>query len=335
MNSKSIPVVGISCGDPNGVGIEVILKSLKNSKLLGSFTPIIYCNYDIMEYQNKFFEINIKLNKLEFNHHPIPGQINVVSVSKNNFITDFGKSKPEAGQISLDSLEFLTKAIKLNKVDVMVTAPINKKNIQNKNFEFPGHTDYLSKTFNNESLMFMISENLKIALLTDHIPIEKVCLKIDKKLIKNKINLLFKSLRADFLVAKPKIAVLSINPHVGDDGVIGNDDQNVLIPALNEIRSNFPYISGPYSADSFFGSKMYKNFDAVLASYHDQGLIPFKTLTFGNGVNFSAGLSVVRTSPDHGTAYEIAGKNIADYSSFKSAIYSALRIFNNRKHSNK
>ena len=205
MNSKSIPVVGISCGDPNGVGIEVILKSLKNSKLLGSFTPIIYCNYDIMEYQNKFFEINIKLNKLEFNHHPIPGQINVVSVSKNNFITNFGKSKPEAGQISLDALEFLTKAIKLNKVDVMVTAPINKKNIQNKNFEFPGHTDYLSKTFNNESLMFMISENLKIALLTDHIPIEKVCLKIDKKLIKNKINLLFKSLRADFLVAKISI----------------------------------------------------------------------------------------------------------------------------------
>ena len=332
MNSKSIPVVGISCGDPNGVGIEVILKSLKNSKLLGSFTPIIYCNYDVVEYQNKFFEINIKLNKLEFNHHPIPGQINVVSVSKNNFITDFGKSKPEAGQISLDALEFLTKAIKLNKVDVMVTTPINKKNIQNKNFEFPGHTDYLSKTFNNESLMFMISENLKIALLTDHIPIEKVCLKIDKKLIKNKINLLFKSLRADFLVAKPKIAVLSINPHVGDDGVIGNDDQNVLIPALNEIRSDFPDISGPYSADSFFGSKMYKNFDAVLAAYHDQGLIPFKTLTFGNGVNFTAGLSVVRTSPDHGTAYEIAGKNIADYSSFKSAIYSALRIFNNRKH---
>ena len=331
MNAKLLPTVGISCGDPNGIGIEVILKSLKDPTCLDLFLPVIYCNYKLIDYQNKFYGLDLKLQKLESDSEFIPNKINVVNVHDNNFTIDFGKLTSKGGQISFQSLELLTRAVKQKRVDFMVTAPINKKNIQNKEFHFPGHTDYLSKKFDGNTLMFMISEKLKLALLTDHIPINKVSAKINSVLIKKKVSILNNSLKKDFLISNPNIAVLSINPHVGDEGVIGNEDQKVLVPAVKDIANQGTYVSGPYSADSFFGSGLYKKFDAVIAAYHDQGLVPFKTLTFGQGVNFTAGLDVIRTSPDHGTAYEIAGMNIADPSSFKNAIYSGFKIFNNRK----
>ena len=213
----------------------------------------------------------------------------------------------------------------------MVTAPINKQNIQNEKFYFPGHTDYLSEQFRGESLMFMVSDELKIGLLTDHIPLKEIVSKINLNTIQNKIKLIEKSLRIDFGVIKPKIAVLSINPHVGDGGVIGSEDDILLRPALLEASKSGSIISGPFPSDSFFGSGAYKKYDAVLAMYHDQGLVPFKTLSFGEGVNYTAGLNIVRTSPDHGTGYDIAGKNKADPASFKKALFLGIEIFKMRK----
>ena len=216
-------------------------------------------------------------------------------------------------------------------IDGLVTGPINKNNIQNDDFNFKGHTDFLDSCFNGQALMFMVSSEIKIALLTEHIPIDKVVGEITTELIKSRIKLVEKSLKNDFNINKPKIAVLSINPHVGDGGVIGKHDDVILSPTIQEVSKSGIDISGPFASDSFFGTNMYKSFDAIIASYHDQGLIPFKTLTFGNGVNFTAGLDIVRTSPDHGTAYDIAGKNIANPSSFSSAILEALNIIKNRK----
>ena len=220
--------------------------------------------------------------------------------------------------------------LKNKKIDALVTGPINKKNIQSDDFQFKGHTDFLDNEFQGESLMFMVSNEIKVALLTEHIPLSRVKDHLNKNLIEFRIKEVFNSLLNDFGVKRPKVAVLSIDPHVGDQGVIGNDDQNLLKPVLDKLKAESYDIKGPYASDSFFGSQSYKNFDAIVATYHDQGLIPFKTLTFGKGVNFTAGLDIVRTSPDHGTAYDISGKNIANYDSFKSAILTSIEIVKNR-----
>ena len=330
MKKKLFPIVGISCGDPNGIGIEIILKSFKDPRILEFFIPVIFANFKLLSDQAAFFNIDIKFNKIKFGEPPKQGQINVISSWENEFITQFGTPTKLSGEISYKSLELATKSIIENKIEVLVTAPINKKNIQNQKFDFPGHTDYLSSKFNGTSLMFMISERLKIGLLTDHIPINQVVSKIKKEKIKEKISVMEKSLQIDFGIVKPKIAVLSINPHVGDGGIIGNEDEDILIPTLIEISKSGTLISGPFSSDSFFGSGAYNNYDSVLAIYHDQGLIPFKTISFGEGVNFTAGLNKIRTSPDHGTAFDIAGNNIADPTSFKNAIFSAIDIYRNR-----
>ena len=223
-----------------------------------------------------------------------------------------------------------TKALKEGAIDVLVTAPINKSNIQSEAFSFPGHTDYLAKELGGESLMFMVSDSLRIGLLTDHVAVSEVSNHITPELIKSKVKTILHALQQDFGIRKPKVALLGINPHNGDQGVIGKEDQNVLIPTIAEISNEGSLIFGPYAADSFFGTKNYTQFDAILAAYHDQGLIPFKTLSFGNGVNFTAGLSKVRTSPDHGTAYDIAGKGLADHSSFSAAVFAAIKIFKHR-----
>jgi len=330
MKAKLLPVVGITCGDPNGIGIEIILKSFLDKQILEFFVPVVFSNYQLLCEQAAFFNIELKFNKIKYGAKPKRGEINVVNAWENKFITEFGKPTKSSGENSYKSLELATKSVIEDNVEVMVTAPINKKNIQNEKFDFPGHTDYLSAKFNAESLMFMISEKLKIGLLTDHLSINKVVSEINNEKIKKKISLMEKSLKMDFGITRPKIAILSINPHVGDDGVIGNEDQEILIPTLIEIAKSGTLVSGPYSSDSFFGSGLYKNYDSVLAIYHDQGLIPFKTLSFGEGINFTAGLDKVRTSPDHGTAFDIAGKNIADPTSFKNAIFSAIDIYNNR-----
>ena len=226
MKKKLFPIVGISCGDPNGIGIEIILKSFKDPRILEFFIPVIFANFKLLSDQAAFFNIDIKFNKIKFGEPPKQGQINVISSWENEFITQFGTPTKLSGEISYKSLELATKSIIENKIEVLVTAPINKKNIQNQKFDFPGHTDYLSSKFNGTSLMFMISERLKIGLLTDHIPINQVVSKIKKEKIKEKISVMEKSLQIDFGIVKPKIAVLSINPHVGDGGIIGNEDED-------------------------------------------------------------------------------------------------------------
>ena len=246
----------------------------------------------------------------------------------------FGEPTKESGKYAVLSLQSSVKDLRLNLIDVLVTLPINKHNIQSKKFNFPGHTDYISNELKGESLMFMVSKELKVGLLTDHVPINKVSSLINESLISKKINIIINSLKTDFGIYKPKVAVLGVNPHTGDNGVIGIEDDTIIRPAIDNLKKSGNLIFGPYSADSFFGSKQYQNYDAIVASYHDQGLIPFKTLTFGKGVNFTAGLDRIRTSPDHGTAYEIAGKGIANPESFEEAILTAIMIYRNRESNN-
>lgn len=327
-NSK--PKVGISCGDPNGIGLEIILKSLKDPLTLDLIIPIVYCDFNIISYQNDFFKTNIELELLIKNQSPKVNKLNVFHTDEHDFKTEFGKINRKAGLIAFNSLKYTVDALKQGNVDFIVTAPINKKNIQNKEFDFPGHTDYLSKNFDGESLMFMINDKLKVGLLTDHIPLSKVTENLTFNRILDKISCMKYSLKNDFCIPDPKIALLSINPHCGDDGVIGDDDQKILIPAVKKLLDLGFTVSGPFPADSFFGSKSFNQYHATMALYHDQGLIPFKTISFGEGVNYTAGLDIIRTSPDHGTAYNIAGKNVADHSSFSKSIHCALQIFKNR-----
>ena len=331
MSNFFSPVLGISTGDPNGIGIEVILKSLEKINFIGKFTPVIFSNYKLIEEQKRIFNVNCEIVSINNIENLSRNSVNVFNINNKDFDIEFGKSNSDGGDISRLSLRLAVEFLKNSMIDGLVTGPINKNNIQNNDFNFKGHTDFLDSCFNGQALMFMVSSEIKIALLTEHIPIDKVVGEITTELIKSRIKLVEMSLKNDFNINKPKLAVLSINPHVGDGGVIGKDDDIILSPTIQEVSESGIDISGPFASDSFFGTNMYKSFDAIIASYHDQGLIPFKTLTFGNGVNFTAGLDIVRTSPDHGTAYDIAGKNIANPSSFSSAILEALNIIKNRK----
>ena len=331
MSNFFSPVLGISTGDPNGIGIEVILKSLEKINFIGKFTPVIFSNYKLIEEQKRIFNVNCEIVPINNIENLSRNSVNVFNINNKDFDIEFGKSNSDGGDVSRLSLRLAVEFLKNSMIDGLVTGPINKNNIQNNDFNFKGHTDFLDSCFNGQALMFMVSSEIKIALLTEHIPIDKVVGEITTELIKTRIKLVESSLKNDFNINKPKIAVLSINPHVGDGGVIGKHDDIILSPTIQEVSKSGIDISGPFASDSFFGTNMYKSFDATIASYHDQGLIPFKTLTFGNGVNFTAGLDIVRTSPDHGTAYDIAGKNIANPSSFSSAILEALNIIKNRK----
>ena len=331
MSNFFSPILGISTGDPNGIGIEVILKSLEKINFIGKFTPVIFSNYNLIEEQKRIFNVNCEIVPINNIENLSRNSVNVFNINNKDFDIEFGKSNSDGGDVSRLSLRLAVEFLKNSMIDGLVTGPINKNNIQNNDFNFKGHTDFLDSCFNGQALMFMVSSEIKIALLTEHIPIDKVVGEITTELIKSRIKLVEMSLKNDFNINKPKIAVLSINPHVGDGGVIGKHDDVILSPTIQEVSESGIDISGPFASDSFFGTNMYKSFDAIIASYHDQGLIPFKTLTFGNGVNFTAGLDVVRTSPDHGTAYDIAGKNIANPSSFSSAILEALNIIKNRK----
>jgi len=322
--------VGISIGDLNGIGSEVILKTFEDSRMLEFCTPIIFASIKAMSFFKKQFNSEINFNGVNEGDQIIDGKINVYNVWKENISIEPGKEDTVIGTFAVKSLEKATQKLKQGEIDVLVTAPINKHTIQSETFNFPGHTNYLAKVLGGNSLMFMVTDELKVGLLTDHVPVKEVPQQITKQLIIEKIETIYNSLIVDFNINKPKIAVLGINPHAGDSGVIGKEDDEILKPTLAEIRESGKLVYGPYSADSFFGSNNYKNFDAVVASYHDQGLIPFKTLTFGQGVNYTAGLNKVRTSPDHGTAYEIAGKGQADESSFKEAVFMAIQIFKNR-----
>lgn len=322
--------LGISIGDLNGIGCEVALKTFEDSRMLDFCTPVIFASNKTISHQLKELGLSIVFNGIPEASKAIDNKLNIVNVWKEIPNVQFGESTKEGGAYAIKSLRAAVESLKNGAIDVLVTAPINKNNIQSEDFNFPGHTDYLAQELKGESLMFMVTETLKVGLLTDHVAVKDVSASIIPRLIRDKINTIEKSLMMDFGIRKPKIALLGINPHSGDNGVIGKEDDEILKPVIREMFNMGHLVYGPYSADSFFGSDGYKKFDAVLAAYHDQGLIPFKTISFGQGVNFTAGLDKVRTSPDHGTAYEIAGKGIADESSFKEAVFMALKIFKNR-----
>ncbi|GAB5565238.1 MAG: 4-hydroxythreonine-4-phosphate dehydrogenase PdxA [Winogradskyella sp.] len=330
MKHEETVVVGISIGDLNGIGPEIVLKAYEDPRSLELSTPVVFASGKTMQFFKNQFKSKINLFNIDSADKLVHGKFNVVNVWKEPVKIEFGKEDKKIGSYAIKSLEAATNALKNGKVDVLVTAPINKHNIQSEKFNFPGHTNYLAKSLNGKSLMFMVSEGLRVGLLTDHVPLKDASEHINEDLIREKLETVITSLKQDFRIRKPKVAVLAINPHAGDNGVIGEEDDTVLKPALEKIRAEGHLVYGPYSADSFFGSNTYKSFDAIIASYHDQGLIPFKTITFGQGVNFTAGLDKVRTSPDHGTAYEIAGKNKADAGSFIQAIETAIQIFKNR-----
>ena len=331
MKRKESVIVGISVGDLNGIGPEIIIKAYEDPRSLELSTPVIFASEKTMQFFKNHFKSKINFFTIDSPEKVAIGKVNVVNVWNESVKIDFGKEDKKIGEYAIKSLEAATNALKDGTIDVLVTAPINKHNIQSDKFNFPGHTDYLAKALNGKSLMFMVSNALRIGLLTDHVPLKDASETITTELINEKIATVIKSLKQDFGIVRPKVAVLAINPHAGDNGVIGNEDDLVLKPALEKIKSEGNLVYGPYSADSFFGSNTYKKFDAIIASYHDQGLIPFKTIAFGEGVNYTAGLSKVRTSPDHGTAYEIAGKGIADEGSMKQAIYTAIQIFRSRE----
>lgn len=322
--------IGISVGDLNGIGTEVILKTFKDPRMLELCTPIIFGSTKILSIQKKHFNIQANFHGIQSADKAQHGKINVVNVWKEPIDIEYGTSSVEAGKLAIKSFVEATNALKEGTIDILVTAPINKHNVQSEDFKFPGHTDYLGQTLEGDSLMLMVNDSLRVGLLTDHVAVKDVSAAITPELIKKKVNIIYNTLKQDFGISKPKIAVLGINPHVGDNGVIGVEDDEVLKPTLEEIKDSGKLVFGPYAADSFFASSNYKNFDAILAAYHDQGLIPFKTLSFGQGVNFTAGLNKIRTSPDHGTAYEIAGENEADPNSFKEAVFTGIQIFKSR-----
>ncbi len=323
--------LGISIGDLNGIGCEVALKTFKDSRMLDFCTPVLFASNKTIAHQKKALNLEINYHGVQEASKVLDGKINVVNVWKESPEILFGEATEAAGTYAIKSLRAAVKALKEGHIDALVTAPINKNNIQADDFNFPGHTDYLAQELEGESLMFMVTDDLKVGLLTDHIAVKDAPTAITPELIKSKVTTIENSLKSDFGIRKPKIALLGINPHSGDNGVIGKEDDSILKPTIKELSDDGRLVFGPYAADSFFGSDGYKNFDAILAAYHDQGLIPFKTLSFGKGVNFTAGLHKVRTSPDHGTAYEIAGKGTADPSSFKEAVFMALQIFKKRE----
>lgn len=323
-------IVGISIGDLNGIGSEVILKTFEDTRMLELCTPVIFGNVKILSFLKKTLNLEASLHGIDKLEQMVFGKINVLNVWREGVNIEFGANDETVGKYAIKSFVAATKALKEGLIDVLVTAPINKYNIQSEEFHFPGHTDYLNQELEGNALMLMVQDNLRVGLLTDHVPVNEVSQHLTEALIRTKLDTINKTLIQDFGITKPKIAVLGLNPHCGDHGVIGKEDDEVIKPALKKLFEDGMMVFGPYSADSFFGSGQYEKYDAVIATYHDQGLIPFKTLSFGKGVNYTAGLDKIRTSPDHGTAYEIAGKGEADYNSFKEAVYLALDVFHNR-----
>ena len=322
--------VGISVGDLNGIGLEVIIKTFSDNRIFEFCTPVLFASSKVFSAHKKALNSEIQAQGITSLDAVIHGKLNVMNIWKDEVPVDFGSPSPASGAFALQSLEAATTALKNNEVDVLVTAPISKDNIQSETFAFPGHTEYLESQLDGESLMILMTDSLRLGLVTGHIPVSKVSETITKELIHQKVDIMNRTLVQDFGIPKPKIAVLGLNPHCGDHGVIGSEDDAVIQPALLELQDQGQLVYGPYAADGFFGSQNYLKFDGVLAMYHDQGLVAFKSIAFGQGVNFTAGLSHIRTSPDHGTAFEIAGKNQAEAASFAEAMHTALAIFKTR-----
>jgi len=324
--------IGITHGDVNGIGYEIIIKTLQDQRLMELYTLVVYGSSKVASYHRKTLNVpdfNFNLvKKADLAHARRPNIINIV---EDEVKLDLGKSTSVGGELSFLSLEMATEDLMKNNIDVLVTAPINKKNIQVPGFHFPGHTEYLAEKFGSKDyLMLMVSNNIRIGTITGHIPLKKVSETLTEDLIMRKIGIMNQSLIRDFGIMKPKIAVLAINPHAGDEGLLGNEDDTIIKPAIEKAYNQNILVFGPFPADGFFGSSTFTQFDGILAVYHDQGMLPFKLLSFEDGVNFTAGLPYVRTSPAHGTAYDLAGKNLANAEAFRNAVYMACDIFNNR-----
>ena len=325
--------VAITQGDVNGIGYEVILKAFEDPTMLELCTPIIYGSPKVMTYHRKALNLETSFSIINSATEAQHGRINVVSSNDDEVKVDLGKPTREAGKAAFDALEKAMTEYKEGLYDVLVTAPIHKQMIQSESFAFPGHTDYIEQSVGEgaKALMILANETLRVALVTSHIPVAKIASTITKELIEEKLQLFNTSLKADFGITAPRIAVLALNPHAGDGGLLGNEEETIIAPAIKAMREQGILCYGPYSADGFMGNGSFSHFDGVLAMYHDQGLIPFKVMAMEEGVNFTAGLPLVRTSPDHGTAFDIAGKGEASENSFRQAIYMAIDIFRNRK----
>ena len=326
------PVIGISCGDLNGIGPELIIKTFSDTRLLEYCTPVIFASNKVINfYRKSLADINFSFSTIKDSTRINPKQVNVYNCWEEDVNIAPGQLTTEAGKCAIDSLVIAAEALKAGKLDGLITAPIHKKNIQSDTFKHAGHTPYLKQLFEvKDVVMFMVAENMKVALLTEHVPLKDVAQYITKDAIISKLRLVNDSLKKDFGISKPKIAVLALNPHAGDEGLLGKEEEEIIRPAIKEAKQKDVFCFGPYSADAFFARGQHERFDAVLALYHDQGLIPFKSLAHGEGVNYTAGLAGVRTSPDHGTAFDIAGKGIADETSFRAALYTCLDIIYNR-----
>ena len=326
-------VVGITQGDSNGIGYEVIIKSLADERILDSFTPVIYGSSKLMGFYRKTLH-NIgpmDINVIGSAADAKQKKINLVNCLPDNIYAEPGQSTPDSAKAAIKSLEMAVKDLKEGQVDVLVTAPINKRAMNEEGFCNTGHTEYLQREFGADDVtMIMVSEQIKIGVVTGHIPLRDVPKSLTRESILGKLRIMKDSLLRDFGVTDPKIAVLGLNPHCGDGGLLGDEEQNIILPAVQAAQAEGIQAFGPYSPDGFFGLGNYSRFDATLAMYHDQGLAPFKALAFSDGVNYTAGLPIVRTSPDHGTAYDMAGRDEADPRSMMSAIYTAIDIFRRR-----
>ncbi len=331
--SEYKPVIGFTCGDINGIGAELILKSLSDNRFLDFCTPVVFASNKVINFYRKSIgDINFSFTSIKDFYKLNPRQVNIYNCWEEEVIISPGTLNNTGGQYAVKSLQAASGALKDGKIDALVTAPFHKKNVYGANFTYTGHTPFLRDFFGaSDVVMLLTSENLRIGLVTEHIPVKDIAAHITRESILSKLNILNSSLKRDFNIDKPKIAVLALNPHAGDEGLIGTEEEEVIKPAIKEAKQHNMMVVGPFSADAFFARGQYNKFDAVLAMYHDQGLIPFKSLSLGEGVNFTAGLPGIRTSPDHGTAFDIAGKNKADPSSFRAAIFNCIDILNNQK----
>ena len=333
MSKKPIRL-GISVGDINGIGPEVILKTFSDNRILDFVTPVIYSSASLLSAHRKMLNLPALIHtNLDEGMEPKSKTLYIKKCWDKDPELSIGKETKEGGEFAIKSLKAATDDLAASKIDIIVTAPINKHNVQSDEFNFPGHTEFLAKLSNvDKALMLMVADTLRVAVVSGHEPLKDVAKNLTKEKIIDSITQLNDSLIKDFGINRPKIAVLGLNPHAGDKGIIGDEEKEIISPAIGEAKGKGILVFGPYSADGFFGSSVYTEFDGILAMYHDQGLIPFKSLSFGNGVNYTAGLPIVRTSPDHGTGFDIAGKNEASSSSFRNAIFTALDIYRNRNH---
>jgi 4-phospho-D-threonate 3-dehydrogenase / 4-phospho-D-erythronate 3-dehydrogenase len=333
MQPQNKPVIGFSIGDLNGIGAELIIKTLSDQRLLELCTPVIFASNKVINFYRKAIpETTFNYQSLKELNKVSHKQINIFNCWEEEVSITPGQLTETGGKYAIRSLQAAVEALKEGKIDALVTAPIHKKNIQSADFNFTGHTPYLKNTFGaKDVVMFMVCGDFRVGLVTEHVPVSQIAQYITKENILSKLSIMQESLVRDFGISKPKIAVLGLNPHAGDEGLIGNEEETIIKPAIKDAKQNNMLVFGPYSADAFFARSLQSKFDAVLAMYHDQGLIPFKALASGEGVNYTAGLGGIRTSPDHGTAFDIAGKNKADHASFLKALYTCLDVIAERK----